>query len=581
MLRTKLLLRAICCGLLIFALGSSDLSAQTEIPKNLHINGLGRTLIQRTQLGGTIGETDTTTASDLMDGEFLLDLKINATPNEKTEVQSILRLRNEFGGFFGSGMSVEVRELFARGIVGNSFRYHVGDMDLKMTPYTLFQHDADLNVNEAEIFRARQELIDYEQFYNGDGTRRMQGGKVDFGLSAGSIFSEINISGFFTRVRGTDFFSLPTRFVSGGSVELKNDRWGSITGNYVNTFDAVSIGGFDNGIRNPVQTISADIHILENDNMALDFEGEMGMSSIFETQETEPFDRDDTFAEGAFKLDLKPQNLQVTLGFRDVGPDFFSIGAQSNRVDLDRSRTFYSRIGNDRTARQASIFDLNRDRALYTYALSDVLRSYDPRFGNTQPYGRATANRRGVFLNVDYALADSAIELGAEAMQMQEIRGQGTTELKSFTLARVTGDVNINRWLGIDNILKVNVGYQFEQTQRGGVEIEAVSLTSSLLDAGIQAELFDNFDLLAGVKQLTSVGDDYIPDVVRFNEVRDFPGRYIVDDNETMIAAGFRYRFSSMSTLNIQWERFNSSRATEADRAYQIDQIFILYSLYF
>lgn len=581
MLRTKLLLRAFCSGLFFLGLCSSELQAQSEIPKNLHINGLGRTLIQRTQLGGTIGETDTTTASDLMDGEFLLDLKINATPNKNTEVQSILRLRNEFGGFFGSGMSIEVRELFARGIVGNSFRYHVGDMDLKMTPYTLFQSDAGLNVNEAEIFRARQALIDYEQFYNGDGTRRMQGAKLDFGLSAGSIIPEINLNGFFTRVRGTDFFTLPTRFVSGGSIELKNPRWGSISGHYVNTFDAISIGGFDNGIRNPVQTISANIHILDNDKMALDFAGEMGRSSIVETQETEPFDRDDTFAEGAFQLDLKPQNLQVSLGFRDVGPDFFSIGAQSNRVDLNRSKSFYNRIGNDRTTRQASIFDLNRDRNLYTYALSDVLRPYDPRFGNTQPYGRATANRRGVFLNVDYALADSAIELGAEAMQMQEIRGQGTNELKSFTLARLKGDINIHRWLGIDNVLAVSLGYQFEQTQRGGVEIEAVSLSSSILDAGIQAELFENFDLLAGVKQLNAVGDDYIPDVIRYNEVRDFPGRYIVDDSETMIAAGFRYRFSESSALNIQWERFTSSRATEADKAYQIDQIFILYSLYF
>ncbi|MEL7533920.1 MAG: hypothetical protein AAFN10_21595, partial [Bacteroidota bacterium] len=424
MLRTKLLLRALCSGLFILGLCSSELQAQTETPKNLNINGYGRTLIQRTQLGGTISETDTTTAGDLMDGEFLLDLKINATPNKNSEVQSILRLRNEFGGFFGSGMSVEVRELFARGIVGNSFRYHVGDMDLKMTPYTLFQSDAGLNVNEAEIFRARQALIDYEQFYNGDGTRRMQGAKLDFGLSAGSIIPEINLTGFFTRVRGTDFFTLPTRFVSGGTIELKNPRWGSISGNYVNTFDAISIGGFDNGIRNPVQTISADIHILNNDNMALDFEGEMGRSSIVETQETEPFDKDDTFAEGALKLDLKPQNLQVTLGFRDVGPDFFSIGAQSNRIDLNRSKTFYNRLGNDRVTRQTSIFDINRDRNLYTYALSDVLRPYDPRFGNTQPYGRATANRRGIFLNVDYALADSAIELGAEAMQMSEIRGQ-------------------------------------------------------------------------------------------------------------------------------------------------------------
>lgn len=581
MLRTKLLLRALSCGLLFIGLFSSEMQAQTEIPKNLHINGLGRTLIQRTQLGGTLSETDTTTAGDLMDGEFLLDLKINVTPNKNSEVQSILRLRNEFGGFFGSGMSIEVRELFARGIVGNSFRYHVGDMDLKMTPYTLYQSDVGVNVNEAEIFKARRALIDYEQFYKGDGSRRMQGANLDFGLSAGAFIPEVNFNAFFARVRGTDFFTLPTRFVSGGSVEFKNNRWGSIRGNYVNTFDAISIGGFENGIRNPVQTISADIHILQSDKMSLDFAGEMGRSSIVETTETEPFDKDDTFAEGMFTLDLKEANLGVTLGFRDVGPDFFSIGAQSNRLDLDRSKSFYNRIGNDRSIRQATIFDVNRDRSLYTYALSDVLRPYDPRFGNTQPYGRATANRRGLFLELDYQLADSAVDLGVEVMQMQEIRGQGTSELKSFTLARLAGDVHINRLIGREEALTLSLGYQFEQTQRGGVEIEAVSLSSNMIEAGLQAELFENFDLLFGFKQLSSVGDDYIPEVIRYNEVRDFPGRYIVDDSESMLAAGIRYRFSQNSSLNIQWERFNRSRATEADAAYQIDQIFALYSIYF
>lgn len=579
MLRTKLLLRAFC--LISLAFGAASLQAQTETPKNLHFNGLGRTIIERNQLGGQIGETDTTTAGDLMDGEFLLDLKINATPNENTEVQTILRLRNEFGGFFGSGMSVEVRELFARGVVGNSFRYHVGDMDLKMTPFTLYQQDVGLSVNQAEIFKARQALIDYEQFYNGDGTRRMQGGKLDFGLSAGAAIPEINVSGFFTRVRGTDFFTIPTRFVSGGSIELRNPRWGSLSGHYVNTFDAISIGDFENGIRNPVQSLRTTIHILNKDNFGLDFEGEMGRSSILETTETDPFDKQDTFAEGMFTLKLKEQDLKLSLGFRDVGPDFFSIGAQSNRLDLDRSKALYNRVGNDRTIRQTSIFDVNRDRGLYTYALSDVLRTYDPRFGNTQPYGRATANRRGLFLDFSAQLLDSVFDVGAQVLNMSEIRGQGTSELKSFNMVRVWGDINFHRLINSQRALVLSLAYQTEQTQRDGVEIEQVDLSSNLLEAGLQAELFENFDVLAGIKRLGASGSDYIPQIVRFNEVRDFPERYVVDDTETMLAAGVRYRFSERTSLNIQWEQFNRTRATDADRDYQINQIFILYNLYF
>ncbi|MCB0851935.1 MAG: hypothetical protein KDD63_06940, partial [Bacteroidetes bacterium] len=323
MARLLLSQKTITVGIIFLLMGIHFLPAQTETPNKIRINGLGRAIIDNTELGGTVAETDTTTALNLMEGEFLLDLKINAAPNENTEVQSILRLRNEFGGFFGSGMSIEVRELFARGVVANIIRYHVGDMDLKMTPFTLYQVEEEGTVNEAEIFKARKEVVNYEQFYHGDGTRRMQGGKVDFGLSAGSIFPEVNISGFFTRVRGTDFFTLPTRAVAGGNVELINPRWGKLSGNYINTYDVLSVGGFTSGIRNGVQTLAANINILKKEKMDLSFKGEMGRSSLREVEgDSAIFDKDDTFAEGFVSLNLKPQNLTINLGFRDVGPDF-------------------------------------------------------------------------------------------------------------------------------------------------------------------------------------------------------------------------------------------------------------------
>jgi len=253
-------------GSLLMLISIPALFSQTEtkLPPKIRFNGLGSPLSASTELGGTATEVDTTTAKNLLDGEFLLDLKVNASPNEKTEVQTIVRLRNEFGGFFGSGMSIEIRELFARGVVANVLRYHVGDMDLKMTPYTLFQSDAEGVVHEAEIFKGRRELIDYEQFYQGDGTRRMQGARFDLGLSAGSTLSEINFTGFFTRVRGTDFFTLPSRYVGGGTVELVNDRWGKLRGNYEQTYDARSIGNFTRGIRNPVNTLDTELNLYEN-----------------------------------------------------------------------------------------------------------------------------------------------------------------------------------------------------------------------------------------------------------------------------------------------------------------------------
>ena len=149
-----------------------------------------------------------------------------------------------------------------------------------MTPYTLFQAQEEGTVYEPEIFKGRKEVVNYEQFYGPDGTRRMQGGKFEFGLSAGAFLSEINFTGFFTRTRGTDFFNLPSRAVSGGTIELVHPRFGSVSGNYVNTFDILSVGQFASGIRNPVQTLSADLNLIDQEKFALKFEGEMGMSQI-------------------------------------------------------------------------------------------------------------------------------------------------------------------------------------------------------------------------------------------------------------------------------------------------------------
>lgn len=580
-----------CLSLLFLLWSSSSLLAQTDLPPKLYINGLGRSLIQSSELGGDPLANDTTTAKNLLDGEFLLDLKINASPNEKTEVSSILRLRNEFGGFFGSGMSIEVRELFARGVAGDIFRYHVGDMDLGLTPYTLHQAQQEGMVNEAELFKGRRELIDYEQFYQRDGKRRMQGGKFDLALSAGSVFPEVNLTGFFTRNRGTDFFNLPSRFVGGGRIELINLTYGTLRGNYVNTYDALSIGGFDMGIRNSVISAEADLDLWENDALALGFTGEIGLSSLIEVQVIDSatrensVDRGDSFAEGALELEVKEQDLKLALGFMDVGPDFFSIAAQSKRVDFDRTITQYSRIGNDRRARQTSVFDLNRDRALYTFGLSDVLMAYDPRLSNTMPYGKATPNRRGVTFDANYGTDSSVVELGLQSAFLSEIRGQGTDQLKSFTLVRLSGDLNIHELIDREETLKLTLGYQFEQTNRDGTaagnNIEEINLASNLLDLGLEVELFTNFDLLLGAKILQSSGNEFVPQIVRFNEVQDFPGETLIDDNEQLLGAGIRYRFKKGVFLSAQIDSFNYSSPADPNSDYQVNQIFVLYNMNF
>jgi hypothetical protein len=342
-------------------------------------------------------------------------------------------------------------------------------------------------------------------------------------------------------------------------------------------------------MRNQVITGSADVNIIKNDKIGLNFKGEAGSSMLRDVEPPETsddsatvfFEKNDYFAEGFISLDLKEQNLNVSLGYRDVGPDFFSIGAQSKRVDFERSRAFFNRIGNARSVRATSLFDLGRDRGIYTYELSDVLMPYDIRLSNAMPYGKATPNRRGVLAEVSYKKEGGWVDGGLEFAQLSEIRGQGTEELKSFTLLRVKGNAHFNKLMDSEKALVLTLGAQLEQTSRGGQPIEQVDLSSNLLETGLQIELFENFDLLLGAKVLASSGSDYVPDIVLFNEVRDFPGRLEVDDTETLLAGGIRYRFKEGVYLTIQWNQFSFARATNAANDFRIDQAFVLYNMNF
>lgn len=569
--------------------GSAKPTEKEEENKMVRFNGLGRTNLSQTNLGGDVLNTDTTTARGLTDGEFLLDLQINATPNDKTEVQSILRLRNEFGGFFGAGITVEVRELWARGIIANALKYRVGDMDKKMTPYTLFLAEEEGVINEPAAFMPQKELIYYEQFYTGDNTRRLQGANFDFGLTFNKGLRDMDVSGFAARIRGTDFFTTPSRFISGAQIHFRTERLIESTQtmaefgfNTAYTFDDLMSGQANTGIRNTVYTGSYNVTAYENDKISVNVLGEAGFAAIeSKNDSTSLFKRDDSFLDIGVKALLKEQKLSVQASFIDIGPDFFSVGAQSKRVEFNAAQTFYNRIGNEGILRAPSLFDLSRDRAMYTFRISDVLMAYDPRFNNTMPFGLATPNRRGLRSNIEYGNEGDAVNAGLEAALLSEIRGQGTTELKNFTMLRARTNINVNQFIDWEKRIRVTVGYQFEETSRDGVEIEQVQLRSNLLEFGLETEIFEDFDILLGAKGLNARGTEYIPEILQFNEVNDFPGRTRFSDQENMYAAGVKYTFKEGIHLTIQYQTFDSRMGMDNPFDYALDQIFALYTMNF
>ena len=582
--------------------GGSEATVADEEKGKIRFNGLGRTLLSRTGIEGDVVQADTNTIDRLTDGEFLLDLAVNATPNKSSEVQTIIRLRNEFGGFFGAGMSVEVRELWARGIIADFVKYRVGDMDVMMSPYTLFSPEEEGFVNEPAVFQPLKQVIDYEQFYTDNNTRRLQGGKIDFGLNFGSVLEDMDVSSFIARIRGTDFFTIPNRLIAGGEVDFSTVTFADSLGvkadvgfNLIHTFDDLQSGNAVTGIRNTVYSVDYDVTILDKNNMSLNLLGESGRSKVGRAERVTDADgkeenvmlseEDDTFMDVGLTFKLKKEKLTISASYVDIGPDFFSTGAQSKRVEyadgFRTSKTYYDRIGTDRELRQVSLFDLSRDRALYTFRTADRLMAYDPRYSNTLPYGDATPNRQGLKFGIHYGDDAEKIEAWVDGAFLSEIRGQGTFELKNFSLIKAATNINIHQFLDWENSVRATLGLQLESTERGGGEIEEVDLNSTLVDLGLEVEIFPEFDLLLGAKLFNSEGRDYIPVLTGFNEVQDFPTPFVADDQETMLGLGIKYEFKKDIYLTLQYNHFNSELGADNPNNYEFQQFFVLYNMEF
>lgn len=594
----KNLLYPILCLLLLCCWNTGQAQDGSSLPsredatneKKIQFNGLGRTILNNTAIDGKLLDSDTTTARRLSDGEFLLDVAINAQPNDNTEVQGILRIRNEFGGFFGAGVTVEIRELWARGLIANTVRYRVGDFDHVMTPYTFYVPEEEGTVNEPEIFRPQKEVIEYEQFYTDDNSRRLQGAKLDFGLSFPVFLRKMEAAAHLARVRPTDFFTTPTRFVGGGQLDFSTRRLRDSVGlqadfgiNLSNVWDDLqSSGNATSGIRNQVISVDFAVQLWENDVLAIKLLGEGGRSVLELSEEQKvTFSEDDTFLEAGVAVDLKDSKLSLSATYLDVGPDFYSMGAQSKRVAFDRNKTFYNRVGNDRSLRMPTLFDLGRDRALYTSQLSEDLMTYDPRYANAMPYGKATPNRTGLQIGATYGDDSSPFDAELGLALLQEIRGQGTFELKAFSQVRLAANVHFDRILDWDRTTKLTLGLQEERVDRGGQEIEQVDLNSTLIEVGLEGELFNRFDLLLGAKFLTAEGRDYVPIISAFNDIEDFPAAFVADDQETLIGAGFRYRFKDDVYLTVQYQQFSLERAQDPANDYDLRQVFAQYVMKF
>lgn len=557
------------------------LQSKTQNDK-YQINGSARSYLFANQLN-IENSLDSITSRKSNYGHNLLDLGISVFPNKESEVIGIFRLRNELGGFWGGGVVFDVRQLTLNGVAAKVVKYSIGDIDLQMTKYTLFNNNEEGTQNEADIFSLRRDVMHYDYFYNKN-SWRMQGAKVEFNLLPSRNLEKIKFKGFITRQRPTDEQGRPERLFGGGNVKFVKSKKLFINLNTVNLFDLKKTSVIDSSyLFNNVTSSNFNYVIKSDSTHALNLSGEGGFSGNkyenFDDLDS-PISMNDWFYDISTTLKLKKKKVTFTIGFKDIGKDFNSPAAQTKRIDFSKSSNLYQQFTNDYVGRQITLSDITNGNSNNSVKITPELMAYNVIYNNTNPYGDATPNRRGIYFNLKDLDTVKVKDSHFDFRLLQESSGSGTLRKKVFILSQLGTKLSLNEFFRVKKKLIFSLGYRNEITLRSGEDFEKINLNSNFINLGLNYELFNHFSLIAGHKFWKANGNEFQEVRDTYNSINDFENLSI-DFTENISAFGVKYDFGNKNTLTIQYQNFNIRNGGTNGVDYGISDLIILFNLKF
>ncbi|MFM1771301.1 MAG: hypothetical protein RLZZ71_443 [Bacteroidota bacterium] len=554
-------------------------SAQEKDLRKVVFTGAARGLYYGDKIGQEV--EDSITIPRMNSGHTLVDLGMNIRPNRNTEIQGMVRVRNDYGGFWGSGVSFDVRQLYIKGVAGGVVRYQLGDINYKLSPYTLSNTQQEIITQGPVVFQQQTRLMNYDNFYAADSSWRQQGAAAEFGLQFAKYVKELQFHTVATRVRTTDFGSINDRLFAGYNVNLVQSSFLELGVNHVTLFDIEGTSRNLSTFHNPVTTGTL---LLKKDfsNWKMKVNVEAGTSkTYYENFEGSPQTNGKIF-DAKWLAANTSKGLSVEAGWKYVSSDFRSPGAQTKRVNYNYQPTSFGRITNDQVVRNLTAFDLMRESDAYNRQLSSNLMLIQPKYDNITPYGIATPNRQGLTVVAKYVVPSKVLEISATQLMLQETRGEGTLLPRKFMRSEVKAVAHVSQRFGSrDKLFDVTVRFRNDNTSREAEEnVRAVDLSTQIFSVGMEYEFWENWDLMLGVQQVKFNGFDYTAVRNNFSEIYNFK-EYQTDGNEYMQAAGVRYRFSDKSSLSANLSSFKNTDAFDATQNYSIRQFMLLYQMNF
>jgi len=564
---------------IVALMAAQFVSAQEKDLRKVVFTGAARGLYYGDRMEQEV--EDSITIPRMNSGHTLVDLGMNIRPNRNTEIQGMVRVRNDYGGFWGSGVSFDIRQLYIKGVAGGIVRYQLGDINYKLSPYTLSNTQQEIITQGPVIFQQQTRLMNYDNFYAADSSWRQQGAAAEFGLQFAKFVKELQFHTVATRVRTTDFGSINDRLFAGYNVNLVQSNFLEVGVNHVTLFDIEGTSRNLSTFHNPVTTGTL---LLKKDfsDWKMKVNVEAGTSkTYYEKFEGSPETNGKIF-DAKWIAANTSKGFSIDAGWKYVSSDFRSPGAQTKRVNYNYQPSSFGRITNDQVVRNLTAFDLMRESNAYNRQLSSNLMLTQPKYDNITPYGTATPNRQGLTVNAKYVNPSQLFEIAATQLMLQETRGEGTLLPRKFVRTEVKAVAHLSKRFGSkDKLFDVSVRFRNDNTSRDAEEnVRAVDLSTQIFSVGMEYEFWENWDVMLGVQQIKFNGFDYTAVRNNFSEIYNFK-EYQTDGNEFMKAAGLRYRFSDKSSLSVNLSNFKNTDAFDATQNYTIRQFMLLYQMNF
>jgi hypothetical protein len=562
--------------LFLMVLAAMSYSQSTS---KVYFTGLGRALVTHDALDGAILQNDTATPNRGTEGYALFDMGVNFQPYEYLRAKAIFRLKNKFGSFYGQGASVEFRQVLIEGIIAKKVKYAIGDMDVQMTPYTVFNSVDSSNAFESEVFKIRRDIVHYENFNVGNNWR-VQGAKASAVMLIKKKPTRIKLDLFAARTRATNYSNLPDRFLCGTSVNAFVFKGFNAGLNYVRFFE------LDNQTKSQTTSYGNDVvtgtlsYEWNTSDVLFRLKGEGGVSFFHRTIAVDTsLSKNDYFFDGRGEVEIKSTGIKLYGGYREVGPQFYSPSSQTLRIDVTKAPAIFPMVQNNTVTREQLLYDRTTQEALYNQTILPTLMAYLPQYGNALPYGEATPNRKGFVFGATAGGKDRLVNASARADILTEIIGEGTASLRHFFLLRAGTFLNLHKAIQSNRLLILSLGGKIENTSRQAPA--EVSLKTQQFDLGLTVETIKNFDLILGAKSLFSKGNEFLAVRNSFNEIVDY-NVVTLDFAQQTWSGGIRYRFSDKSFFTLQGNYTdNKNKLENGAWAYQFSQFFVTYQMAF